>query len=107
MEMAQSTPPRSQSGYAGSSTTHDIKEKVTDQFDRMADKASDQFRSMADQAENMANRVGEQGRDAAERVQEVAGNFKGAVDRSVKDQPMATLAVAAVIGFVLGALWKS
>ena len=101
--MAQSTPPRGQSG----SVAHDIKEKATDQFERLADKASDQFRHAADQAENMANRVGEQGREAAERVQEVAGNFKGAVDRSVKDQPMATLAMAAVVGFVLGALWKS
>src|SRR5712675_1919113 len=103
--MAQSTQTRGASTYSGS-TTHDIKEKATDQFERMADKASDQFRSMADQAENVANRASEQGRDAAERVQEVAGNFKGAVDRSVKDQPMATLAVA-VLGFVLGALWKS
>ena len=93
--MAQSTPSRGQSGYSGS-TTHDIKEKATDQFERMAD-----------QAENVANRVSEQGREAGERVQEVAGNFKGAVDRSVKDQPMATLAIAAVLGFVLGALWKS
>jgi ElaB/YqjD/DUF883 family membrane-anchored ribosome-binding protein len=90
--MAQSTSSRGQSG----STTHDIKEKATDQFERMAD-----------QAENVANRVSEQGREAGERVQEVAGNFKGAVDRSVKDQPMATLAIAAVLGFVLGALWKS
>ena len=73
----------------------------------MADKAKDQFRSVADQAEDVANRVAEQGREAGERVQEVAGNFKGAVDRSVKDQPMATLAMAAVVGFVLGALWKS
>jgi ElaB/YqjD/DUF883 family membrane-anchored ribosome-binding protein len=89
------------------SSTHDIKEKATDQFERMADKATDQFGRVADQAEAIANRVTEQGRDAAERVQEVAGNFKGAVDRSVKDQPMATLAVAAVLGFVLGALWKS
>ena len=40
-------------------------------------------------------------------MQEVAGNFKGAVDRRSKDQPMATLAMAAVVGFVLGALWKS
>jgi ElaB/YqjD/DUF883 family membrane-anchored ribosome-binding protein len=40
-------------------------------------------------------------------MQEVAGNIKGAVDRSVKDQPMATLAMAALIGFVLGAIWKS
>jgi ElaB/YqjD/DUF883 family membrane-anchored ribosome-binding protein len=90
-----------------SPTTHDIKEKATNQFDKMADKASDQFRHMADQAEDVANRVAERGREAGERVQEVAGNFKGAVDKSVKDQPMATLAVAAVIGFVLGALWKS
>jgi ElaB/YqjD/DUF883 family membrane-anchored ribosome-binding protein len=29
------------------------------------------------------------------------------VDKSVKDQPMATLALAAVIGFVLGAIWKA
>ena len=87
--------------------THDIKEKATDQFERMADKATDQFKSMADQAEGVANRVAEQGREAGERVQEVAGNFKGAVDKSVKDQPMATLAMAAAVGFVLGALWKS
>ena len=40
-------------------------------------------------------------------MQEVAGNIKGAVDKSVKDQPMATLAVVAAVGFVLGALWKS
>ena len=74
----------------------DIKEKATDQFEKMADKATDQFSHMADQAENVASRVADQGREAGERVQEVAGNFKGAVDRSVKDQPMATLAVAAV-----------
>jgi ElaB/YqjD/DUF883 family membrane-anchored ribosome-binding protein len=101
--MAQST--QSQ-GYSGS-TTHDVKEKATSQFEKMADKATDQFRNMADQAETVANRMTEQGREVGERVQEVAGNFKGAVDRSVKDQPMATLAMAAVMGFVLGALWKS
>jgi ElaB/YqjD/DUF883 family membrane-anchored ribosome-binding protein len=88
-------------------STHDIKEKATGQFERMADKAADQFRNVADQAEAAANRALEQGKEAGERVQEVAGNVKGAVDRSVKDQPMATLAVAAALGFVLGALWKS
>ena len=94
------------SGYSGS-TTHDIKEKATGQFEKMADKASENFRQMANQAEDTANRMVEQGREVGERVQEVAGNFKGAVDRSVKDQPMATLAMAAMVGFVLGALWKS
>ncbi len=88
--MAQSTPTR------GSDPVSDLK-----------DKASDQFKKVADQAEDMATRVSDQGREAAERMGEVAGNLKGAVDRSVKDQPMATLAVAAAVGFVLGALWKA
>lgn len=101
--MAQATPPRSYSG----STAHDIKERVTDQFERTAEKAADQVRSMADQAERVASRAAEQGREAGERIQEVAGNFRGAVDRSVKEQPMATLVMAAMVGFVLGALWKS
>jgi ElaB/YqjD/DUF883 family membrane-anchored ribosome-binding protein len=104
--MAQSTQPREHASHAGAAA-HDLKEKATERFERMADKATDQFRSMADQTEQVATRIAEQGRDAGERVQEVAGNFRGAVDKSVRDQPMATLAVAAAVGFVLGALWKS
>jgi hypothetical protein len=41
-----------------------------------------------------------------EKAQEAVKNFKPYVDKSMKDQPMATLGIAAVIGFVLGALWK-
>jgi len=100
--MAQSTP------HGGRErTAADLKEKATDQFERMADKATDQFNRVADQMEGVASRVAAEGREAGEKVQEVAGNFKGAVDKSVKDQPMATLAMAAALGFVLGALWKS
>ena len=84
----------------------DIKDKATHQFEQIADKATDKFKSVADQAEGVANRVLEQGQEAGERLQQVAGNFKGAVDRSVKDQPMATLAMAAMLGFVIGALWR-
>ena len=73
----------------------------------LKDKATDQFSKAADQAEGVASRVAEQGREAGERMQEVAGNFKGALDKSIKDQPMATLASAAIVGFVLGAIWKS
>jgi ElaB/YqjD/DUF883 family membrane-anchored ribosome-binding protein len=79
----------------------------SDQISDLKAKATDQFSRVADQAEGMVNRVAEQGREAGERMQQVAGNFKGALDKSIKDQPMATLATAAVVGFVLGALWKS
>jgi ElaB/YqjD/DUF883 family membrane-anchored ribosome-binding protein len=93
-------------GPSGSSP-QDLKAKATDQFSNIADKAADTFRSVASKAEDLAVRVAEQGREVGDRMQEVAGHMKGAVDTSIKQQPMATLAVAAVIGFVLGALWKS
>ena len=81
--------------------------RPSDPMSDLKEKATDQFGKAADQAERMANRVAEQGRDAGDRMQEVAGNFKGALDKSVSEQPMATLAMAAILGFVLGALWKS
>lgn len=100
--MAQSTQPRNTD-----TNLHDVKEKSVQQFGKIADKATDQFAQVADSLEGVANRAVEQGREAGERIQEVAGNMKGAVDRSVKDQPMATLAMVAALGFVLGAIWKS
>jgi ElaB/YqjD/DUF883 family membrane-anchored ribosome-binding protein len=85
----------------------DLKEKATDQFEKMADRATDQFKNVADQVEGMATRVADQGREMGQQVGEVADRFKGAVNTSIKEQPMTTLALAAVAGFVLGALWKS
>ena len=73
----------------------------------LKDKAAEQIRRAADQAQGAASRAADTGREAGERVQEVAGNFKGALDKYLQDQPMATLATAAMVGFVLGALWKS
>jgi ElaB/YqjD/DUF883 family membrane-anchored ribosome-binding protein len=90
----------------GGRTTANVT-KNTDQTGRLADKATDQARNVAQHVEDFASNAAQQGREAGERIQEVAGNVKGAVDKSVKDQPMATLAAAAAVGFVLGALWKS
>lgn len=87
-----------QSQYGGGS---DLSEKASE----MKDKATDQLKKVADKAEGLANDAIDQLRDTG--AGEVAGNLKGAVDKSVKDQPMATLAMAAAVGFVLGALWKS
>ena len=78
-----------------------------DQISEFQERATEQLSRAADQAESVANRVAGQGREAGQRMQEVAGNFKGALDKSVRDQPMATIATAAIVGFVLGALWKA
>ena len=93
--------------YQGSRPGSDFKEKATDKLEKFAEAATDQIGRAAGTVEGVASRVAEQGREAGQQVQEVAGNIKGAVDKSVKDQPMTTLAVAAMVGFVLGALWKS
>jgi len=87
-----------QSQYGGRS---DLSDKASE----IKDMASDEIKKVADQAEGMASEALDKLRDTG--AGEVAGNLKGAVDKSVKDQPMATLAVAAAVGFVLGALWKS
>ena len=79
----------------------DLSDKAAD----LKDKATDQLKKVADRAESLASDAVDHLRDTG--AGEVAGNLKGAVDKSVKDQPMATLAVAAAVGFVLGALWKS
>jgi ElaB/YqjD/DUF883 family membrane-anchored ribosome-binding protein len=77
-----------------------------DQLRDMVDKASNNLKGAADSAQELAGRVTEQAREYGNKAQEAAQEFKPFVEKSVRDQPMATLAVAAVIGFVLGALWK-
>lgn len=62
-------------------------EAVQGTMDRMKDAAAD--------AQEIGSKVSDQVR-----------NFKPYVEKSMKERPVATLAVASVIGFVLGALWK-
>ncbi len=79
----------SASQYGSSSGLEDIKGKAKQSFDDASDRAQD----MAGQARRQ--------------VGEVAGNVKSALDTSVKQQPVTTLLMAAAVGFVIGALWKS
>jgi ElaB/YqjD/DUF883 family membrane-anchored ribosome-binding protein len=73
---------------------------------RRADSTMERVKDTAAEAQDYAGRVAEQAREYGEKAQDAARNFKPYVERSMKEQPMATLAVASVIGFVLGALWK-
>jgi ElaB/YqjD/DUF883 family membrane-anchored ribosome-binding protein len=79
---------------------------LKDRARAMAESVGDQLKGAADSAQEMAGRVNEQAREYGEKAQEAARNFKPYVENSMKEKPMATLAVAAVIGFALGALWK-
>jgi ElaB/YqjD/DUF883 family membrane-anchored ribosome-binding protein len=86
----------STSPYGSSGTIEDIKSKAKQSIDDASDRAQD----LAGRAQDIAGQ-------ARQQVGEVAGNMKGAIDKSVKDQPLTTLLAAAAVGFVIGALWKS
>lgn len=73
----------------------------------LIDKAAEAVHGVAGQASDLADRAVEQGREVSAMAQKAPGAMKAAVDDSLKHQPMATLAVAGVLGFLLGALWKS
>jgi ElaB/YqjD/DUF883 family membrane-anchored ribosome-binding protein len=81
-------------------------EPTKDRLRDMADTATVQIKHAAEGAQDLAAKVTEQAREYGEKAQEVAKNAKPYIEKSMKDQPMATLAVASIIGFVLGALWK-
>jgi len=102
--MVYSATDRTGYGATGASNATDALVNKASDF---ASVAGQKIESAVDEAGTVARNAAAQARDAGERVQAVAGNVKTAVDKSVRDQPMATLAVAAAMGFVLGALWKS
>lgn len=58
-------------------------------------------------AESAADDAVRAARNLKDGAGNVADNFQTAVDKSVADQPLTTLAIAIAMGFVLGALWKA
>ena len=79
---------------------------VKDRISDMADTATDKVKDMAESAQDMAGKVADQARVYGEQAQDAVKQVKPFVEKSLKEQPMATLAAVAVLGFVLGALWK-
>jgi ElaB/YqjD/DUF883 family membrane-anchored ribosome-binding protein len=65
----------------------------------MAAKATDQFGKVTENAQELAGQL-------AGQAQEAVKKFKPYVEKQMKEQPIATLAVAAAIGLLLGAMWK-
>jgi ElaB/YqjD/DUF883 family membrane-anchored ribosome-binding protein len=81
-------------------------EAATDRLRDIAETATDKLKGAGEGAQEMAGKVAEQAREYGDKAQDAARQIKPFVERSLKEQPMVTLAAVAVIGFVLGALWK-
>ena len=79
---------------------------ASDRLDDMGAKATDQLGKVTENAQELAGQLAEQAQKYGEQAQEAVKKFKPYVEKQMKEQPMATLAVAAAIGLLLGAMWK-
>ena len=79
--------------------------KDTDQ--ELVNKAAEAVAGVTEQATDLADRAAEQGREVSAMAQKAPAAMRDALDTSLKQQPLATLAIAGAIGFLLGAVWKS
>jgi len=77
---------------------------------RIGEAASDATETVGSAAERALDKMPEsvkaRGRDAAENAQAVAGNFKEAVEKSTRENPVTTVVMAVALGFLVGTLWR-
>ena len=62
--------------------------------------------SAAQNTQELTEKFAEQAREYGELAQDAASKVKPFLEKSLKEQPLATLAGAAVVAFLLGALWR-
>ena len=94
------------SATGDSMTNQKAHENTADRLCDAGDTTPDQLKHAGATAQEMAANAAEQARQFGEKAQNSARQFIPFVERSLRDQPMTTLAGAAAIGFLLGALWK-
>ena len=73
----------------------------------MADDAKESVKDAAKAAKQGTDDAAGQLQEVANQFGAVGSNVQKAVDKSLRDQPYASLAIAAAIGFVVGAIWKA
>ena len=86
--------------------THESIGTAKDRLGEKANAATEKVKGVAANAVEVAGNVADQARQYGEHAQDAAKQMRPYVEKYLKEQPMATLAGAAVLGFVLGALWK-
>lgn len=73
----------------------------------MKSKVQENVDKAASRVESAAETLSRKSREISDDVQTVTSNITDAVDKSLREQPYTTLAMAAAMAFVLGAIWKS
>ncbi len=71
-----------------------------------ADKGSTAWKRAKSSVDDVVSDAQSKGQDAAAAVREVSDNLMGALDDSIKQHPLTTLAIVAGLGFLVGATWR-
>jgi hypothetical protein len=81
-------------------------ETAKDRLRDVADATGEGVKDAAKTTQEMAGKVADQARQYGEQAQDAAKQVRPFIEKSLKEQPLATLAGIAVLAFVLGAVWK-
>ena len=80
--------------------------QATSSNDNGSDSLTDRLNRATDETREAADKVAEQVKDLTERGQGLLNSLMPSVERSLKEQPLATLALVSVAAFTLGTVWK-
>ena len=80
--------------------------KVPSEGEGLANTAAAQPSRVAADAQRIDERAAQTARAYGEEAQAAAKRVRPFMEKSMKEQPMQTLAAAAAVAFLLGALWK-
>jgi ElaB/YqjD/DUF883 family membrane-anchored ribosome-binding protein len=104
-------------GKAASAASEDIQsdlKSLRDDFAKLAEQVSSIISDTGNAAwkhakasvDGVVSDAGAKGREAVGAVRDVSDNLAGAIDDSLKTRPYTTLAIAAGLGFLFGAMWR-
>jgi hypothetical protein len=81
-------------------------EAAKDRLRDMADATGESVKDAAQVTDEMARQLADQARQYGEQAQDLAKQVRPFLEKSMREQPIATLAGAAALAFALGALWR-
>ena len=92
--------------YGQTSGDHEGMETAKDRLRDMTDATGETVKGAAKVTDEMARQLADQARQYGEQAQEAARQVRPFLEKSMKEQPIATLAGAAILAFALGVAWR-
>jgi len=93
-------------GHGAGQAGGDMTGAIAEQASSAAEQVGRAVQQGVGKANAALSAVSERSGRAAEQTGEVLGNFRSAIETSARSQPVTTVALAALAGFVFGAFWR-